>query len=72
MPQTRKNRRKYKPTDPLLVTQDAGGYIGVSPGTMCNWRSKGVGPKYLKVGGLVKYQLSGLDKFIEDAERGKR
>jgi hypothetical protein len=32
----------------------------VSPGTLRNWRSKGVGPPFLKVGKSVLYPLEGL------------
>lgn len=32
----------------------------VSPGTLRNWRSKGSGPPFLKIGKSVLYPLEGL------------
>lgn len=35
----------------LLDTKAAAPSIGVSPGTLENWRVKGVGPKFIKTSG---------------------
>jgi hypothetical protein len=36
-----------------------------SPRTLENWRTKGTGPKYIKIGGKVLYRL----KDIEEIEK---
>lgn len=36
----------------LLDTKAAAPRIGVSPGTLENWRVKGVGPQFIKTGGV--------------------
>lgn len=36
----------------LLDTKSAAPRIGVSPGTLENWRVKGIGPKFIKTSGL--------------------
>ena len=33
--------------------------------TLKKWRQRGKGPKYLKVGGRVRYRLSDLTTFLE-------
>lgn len=35
----------------LLDTKEAAPRIGVSPGTLENWRTQGVGPKFIKTAG---------------------
>ena len=41
----------------ILTTHDAARYLGLSPGTLTNWRSANRGPSYVKVGGRVRYRL---------------
>ena len=53
----------------LLDTPGAAEYIGVQPCTMEAWRSRGGGPKYVKVGRLVKYREADLAAFIESRVR---
>lgn len=38
--------------DKLLDTKDAAPCIGVSVGTLENWRCQGIGPKFIKTPGL--------------------
>jgi hypothetical protein len=39
----------------LHKNADAAAYIGVTPGTLNTWRSQGKSPRFIKVGGLVRY-----------------
>jgi Helix-turn-helix domain len=38
---------------------------GFNSRTLANWRSQGIGPKYYKVGGAVRYKVEDLDQFFE-------
>ena len=38
--------------------------IGLSPKTLANWRSQGIGPRYNLVGGSVYYPLIELERFF--------
>ena len=38
--------------------------VGLSPKTLANWRSQGVGPKYFLVNGSVYYAFTELEKFF--------
>lgn len=43
--------------------------LGVKPGTLQKWRWEGKGPKWCRVGRLVRYRRSELERFLSDAER---
>lgn len=48
----------------LRVT-DAAMYLGLSVSTLDTMRSKGRGPRYLRIGGRVYYRRGDLDQYIE-------
>lgn len=66
--------KKFQPTDPLLTTVEAANYLGLKPKTLPIWRCYALQGKkvpnipYIKVGRLVKYRLSALDKYLETRE----
>ncbi|MEM7399763.1 MAG: helix-turn-helix domain-containing protein [Pseudomonadota bacterium] len=41
----------------------------LSPRTLEQWRWRGVGPRYLKLGGRVVYRLEDLEAFEADSLR---
>lgn len=46
-------------------THGAAIYIGVQPRTLEDWRSKGRGPTFVRLGGnRVRYLVSDLDDFL--------
>jgi predicted DNA-binding transcriptional regulator AlpA len=51
-----------------LEPNDVHVLYGISEKTLANWRSQGRGPRYLKIGRLVRYAMADL----EDWERSKR
>ena len=38
--------------------------VGLSPKTLANWRSQGVGPKYFLVNGSVYYAFSEIETYF--------
>lgn len=52
----------------LLDTEAAAPGCGVSPGTMENWRVRGVGPKFIKAGRKVLYDPDDIEAW-KDANR---
>ena len=52
----------------LFNTNEAANYLGVSPRTLSNSRSSGIGVNinFIKIGGCIRYRLSELDKYLED------
>lgn len=56
----------------LLDENEAAASLNVAVQTMRNWRWKGEGPRYVKVGArLVRYRRGDLDAFIEAGAAGK-
>lgn len=48
----------------LLNTTQAAKYLGISPGTLNNWRYRGEGPSPTKLGRYVRYHIRELEKYI--------
>lgn len=51
-------------TRDTLDTNGAAEVLGVAPGTLGAWRSRGKGPKYHKVAGKVRYFKTDLQDYI--------
>ncbi|BEQ16040.1 helix-turn-helix transcriptional regulator [Desulfoferula mesophila] len=49
----------------LLVTTQAATYLNMSPRTLTNFRFRGGGPRYVKLGGSVRYRREDLDSWIK-------
>jgi excisionase family DNA binding protein len=48
----------------VIDTPGAAKYLGLSPATLETMRSKGRGPKFVKLGTAVRYRLSDLDEYL--------
>jgi hypothetical protein len=44
-------------------------YLGLCVSTLRTWRWRGTGPRYLKFGRAVRYSLTDLRKYVEEAHR---
>jgi DNA-binding transcriptional MerR regulator len=53
----------------LLRTKEAAKVLNVTDGTMRYWRAVGIGPRWIKIEGGVRYDLADL---LECIERGRR
>jgi len=64
-------RPEHSEPDHLLTEFEAAAYLGVSPKSLRNWRWRGDGPTFVKLGGrkLVRYRRSDLSAFVEDGVR---
>lgn len=54
------------PETPILTTTEAAPKVGQSPRTLEDWRTKGIGPKFVKLGRKVFYRPEDLDAWIEE------
>ena len=45
--------------------EEAADRLGVRPSTLANWRWKGGGPRYLRVGGRIRYRLCDLADWLD-------
>jgi len=50
---------------PLL---DRRAYLKVSESTLSRWRSAGTGPPFLRLGGIARYRLDAMDRWLSELE----
>ena len=53
----------------MLTTVEAAQYCGLSPRTLEKRRTKQAGPRFVKLGRLVKYRLRDLEEWIAQSVR---
>lgn len=53
----------------LIDTVQLAEYLGNEVNTCEGWRLKGIGPRYIKVGRLVRYSIQNVDLWIESQTR---
>ena len=52
--------------DKLMTSKEVAEYLGVSEGTMYEYRALGTGPTYIRLGGrLVRYHLSDVKAWLD-------
>ena len=51
--------------EPLATTQQVADYLIADTQTLSNWRYRGVGPKFVKIGGLVRYRWGDVFEWVD-------
>ena len=51
--------------DALMDPRTTADYLGVAVLSLADWRTKGAGPDYIKVGASVRYRRSALEAWLE-------
>jgi predicted DNA-binding transcriptional regulator AlpA len=54
----------------LISRSEAAAILGFSPDTLAHWAVRGVGPKFIRVGGRVRYRLRELHSWINSRPEG--
>ena len=49
----------------LYDPEAVGNLLGVTPATLCNWRTKGVGPEWIKRGHYCYYRADRLEAYLD-------
>ncbi|WP_352624458.1 helix-turn-helix domain-containing protein [Mesorhizobium sp. M0187] len=65
----RKKRRRGFRDGELLTTSQTARFLKVSVKTLANWRVKGDGPVFTKIGSCVVYDFSELKSFVATRSR---
>ncbi len=52
-----------------VAPKEAAARLGVEASTLANWRWKGGGPRYIKVGGRVRYRLCEIAQWCDAQSR---
>ena len=54
--------------DELLTTKQVAKLLTVSQATLESWRSGGGGPRYCRIGKLIRYRRSALQQWLDAQE----
>lgn len=58
-------RRWMMPDRQLGTPEEVADYLQLPPKTLAEWRSRGLGPKYHKVGRHVRYRWTDVEKWLD-------
>ena len=53
----------------FINTKELSILLDIPQGTLRQWRCSGVGPKWHKLRGSVRYDMDHVDRFIHESER---
>lgn len=48
----------------LLTPNEVAIQLGMAESTLTKWRSRGKGPKYVKMGRIIRYRQSDIDNYV--------
>lgn len=61
--------RVFLHPDGRMDRKNAALYLGCAPKTLADWAMKGIGPKYVMLGGKAFYFVQDLDEWIAEQPR---
>jgi excisionase family DNA binding protein len=50
---------------PLATPKEVAEYYGVPEKTLAQWRSRGIGPRFSKIGRHVRYRWADVEKHVD-------
>ncbi|MEA2599771.1 MAG: hypothetical protein QOF89_763 [Acidobacteriota bacterium] len=53
----------------VFDTRAAAAFLGVSARTLEGFRVRGGGPRFVKIGGSVRYRIASLEEYLRQQER---
>ncbi|NML50777.1 helix-turn-helix domain-containing protein [Streptomyces sp. R302] len=56
------------PESALLSTEELAEFLGISAGTLYNWKYQGKGPKAVKVGALTRYRTRDVEDWLNHSQ----
>jgi predicted DNA-binding transcriptional regulator AlpA len=51
--------------EPLLLPRDVAARLRVSEKTLTDWRSLGIGPKFLRLGRTIRYRAADVEAYLD-------
>lgn len=51
---------------PFITARELAAMLGVSEGTLANWRTDGGGPQFVRVGRAIRYRAADVEQWIAD------
>lgn len=52
-----------------VSTKEAASFLDIHPDTLRRWRREGIGPRYSKIGRLIRYHVDTLDDWLRSKEQ---
>lgn len=52
--------------DDLMTSKEVADYLKVSEKTLENWRKRGTGPRFSRLGVLIRYQRVDVEQYLEN------
>lgn len=59
-------------TDNLITTKQAAAYLAVAVHTLDKFRIEGRGPKYLRLGRMIRYRASDIDRWLNEIAEAQK
>jgi excisionase family DNA binding protein len=60
----RKRNHEIERGRPVMRTREAAEYVGIGESTLTNLRVSGGGPRFMKLGKAVRYDVRDLDRWM--------
>lgn len=60
------------PQPATLNVSEAAFYLGVSESTLNTWRTRSMGPRYVRLGRKVLYRVEALNDYLLSNEQGSK
>lgn len=64
----REELKNFSTTPEVMREKEAAKYLGLSPLTLKNYRSQGIGPVYSKNGAVISYSKKDLDLYLQKSK----
>lgn len=59
-----------RPFEKLLTTKEVAAWLDTPVSTLWGWRSKGQGPRAMKLGRELRYKREDVEAWLEEQSRG--
>ena len=56
----------------LLNTKELASYLGVAVSTLLLYRAEGTGPRYIKMGRLVRYRVDDVEAWLAERDGSQK
>lgn len=63
--------RKRGGRQPLAIPAEVAEFLRISEATLAQWRWRGIGPRWSKIGGQVRYLWEDIDAWVAGQENGR-
>lgn len=62
-----------QPAEPLMTPRDLAAYLGggITDAALRQWRHRGYGPAWIRVGRGVRYRREAVETWLRERERGQ-